>query len=369
MTLVFLYGTLRHPPLLRAVAGKDLPSRSATLAGHMVRHAGDAEYPQIFVDPDAQATGLLVDADTEALAAFDYYEGAYGYALRQITVDTDNGPLDAHVYWPPEGTPPGAPWDLKTWVLTWADMTVSAVPDILRLRSDWTAEQSCDIRPYALARGWARQLAKHHAPATLRHDPVPGDVQLSQKDGGYMGFFGLRRIALTYRQFDGAMSQQLHREVFMGFDVALVLPYDPVLDQVLLVEQLRFGPLLRGDARPWVLEPIAGLIDAGEAPEVTALRETREEANLNIDRLVPINQSYPSPGYTTEYFHSFVGIANLADRQTKLGGLAEESEDIRSHVMPRSKALQLADSGEITAMPLVMMLYWLERHHSALRRA
>ncbi len=46
-------------------------------------------------------------------------------------------------------------------------------------------------------------------------------------------------------------------------DAVTVLPYDPVRDRVLLIEQYRFGVHMRGDPRPWVLEPVAGRIDAG----------------------------------------------------------------------------------------------------------
>ncbi len=53
-------------------------------------------------------------------------------------------------------------------------------------------------------------------------------------------------------------------------------------DRVLLLEQMRAGPMLRGDANPWMLEPVAGMIDAGETPIRPALRECAEEAGLSL---------------------------------------------------------------------------------------
>ena len=79
--------------------------------------------------------------------------------------------------------------------------------------------------------------------------------------------------ALRAPLFGGGQSAPLLREVFVATDAALVLPYDPLRDRVLLVEQFRMGPYGRGDPRPFLLEPVAGRIDAGETPEEAARRE------------------------------------------------------------------------------------------------
>ena len=49
------------------------------------------------------------------------------------------------------------------------------------------------------------------------------------------------------------------------------------------------------------------MIDLGETPETCARREAEEEAGLNISNLIPISKSYPSPGGSTTFFHSFLG--------------------------------------------------------------
>ena len=100
----------------------------------------------------------------------------------------------------------------------------------------------------------------------------------------------------------------------MATDAALVLPYDPLRDRLLLVEQFRMGPYGRGDPRPWMLEPVAGRIDAGETPEETARRECREEARLDLRGLEKISTHYCTPGYSTEVFHLFSGCAICPSR-------------------------------------------------------
>ena len=85
------------------------------------------------------------------------------------------------------------------------------------------------------------------------------------------------------------------RELFERGDAAVVLPYDPLREEIVLVEQFRLGALERaGD--PWLLEPVAGIIEPGEAPPAVARREAAEEAGLELLDLVPIGSYFPSPG-------------------------------------------------------------------------
>ena len=146
---------------------------------------------------------------------------------------------------------------------------------------------------------------------------------------------------------------------FIGGDAVTVLPYDPVLDSVLLVEQFRAGPLMRGDPRPWSLEPIAGRIDPGESPEDTVRREALEEAAIDLGALHRVADYYPTPGAVTEFLYSCVAQADLAGQGGTLGGEAGEDEDIRTHVVPFETLMELIDSGEAGTGPLILSSYGL----------
>ena len=82
------------------------------------------------------------------------------------------------------------------------------------------------------------------------------------------------------------------------------------------------------------------MIDLGETPETCARREAEEEAGLNISNLIPISKSYPSPGGSTTFFHSFLGICDLKNYTPKIGGLDAENEDIRPHLMSLIRRLK-----------------------------
>jgi nudix-type nucleoside diphosphatase (YffH/AdpP family) len=138
---------------------------------------------------------------------------------------------------------------------------------------------------------------------------------------------------------------------------------------VLLIEQFRAGPARRGDPNPWTLEPVAGIVDAGEAPEDAARREAAEEAGLAIRATERMFSFYPTPGSDTDHFYCYLGLCDLTPEGPGFGGLADEAEDIRLHLMARAEALALVESGEITTGPLIAMLYWLDRQAARLRAA
>jgi len=172
---------------------------------------------------------------------------------------------------------------------------------------------------------------------------------------------------VTHQQFDGTRSHVLVREAFFGVDAAIVLPYDPVRDRVLLVEQARMGPAARRDPNPWMLEPIAGIVDARETPEDAALREAKEEAGLDVRHLEPAGHYYPSPGASTDHFYTYVGLCDLPMGASYLGGLPNEAEDLRLHPLSFEDAMALANTGEIETGPTLHLLYWLAFHRDRLR--
>ena len=148
----------------------------------------------------------------------------------------------------------------------------------------------------------------------------------------------------------------------------IVLPYDPVNDRILLIEQFRSGPYVKGDKQPWVLEPIAGLIDEGETPESAGIREAQEEAHLEIKRLELVARSYPSPGISTEFFHQYIGIVELLDSSQLIAGLSSENEDIRSHIFEYEQFFEMIESGKVKVGPLILLGLWLSKNRKRLRK-
>ncbi|MGI1661443.1 gamma-glutamylcyclotransferase [Palleronia sp. KMU-117] len=366
---LFLYGTLRHLPLLTIVAGRPVDPRPARLPGHAVFTVDGADYPIIRSAPGEVAEGLILTCDDEMRARLDFYEAGFGYELREVTAETDAGPERVFVYFAvSDGMRPGPRWSLAAWARDWSPLALIAAHESMDRFGDWDAAGLARRWPPMRARAWSRLLAANPAPATLRTDPAPGAVEVRGVTRRHTGFFALDELELDHATFAGGRSGPIRREAFVGMDAALVLPYDPATDRVLVVEQVRTGPIRRGDPRPWTLEPVAGLVDAGEAPEDTARREAMEEAGLVFRHLEPVLKGYPSPGATTEFYHCFVGLCALDDSHAGgPGGLGHEAEDIRAHVLDRARAMDLVSTGEVNVIPLAMLLLWVgaNRHRLA----
>lgn len=368
---LFVYGTLRSHALMAAVAGfGPLDAVPATLTGYAVYPVEGNVVPFIAPVAGGRAEGLLwQNLTTAQMARLDAYEGAFGYGFGPVTVQTASGPRTAQAYLPPVDMAAGeGDWSLSDWeaghltpaVLAARELfSLDPLPDYGQLRAMW---------PMIEARAWAKYRAAA-APATRRFAPGADAFSVVKADPPQGRFFRFQRLEIAHRTFTQDRSGVLTREVFYGFDAVMVLPYDPVRDRVLLVEQVRIGPAMREDPNPWMLEPVAGIVDARETPEQAALRETEEEAGLTGLSLEDAGAFYVSPGATTDYFYSYIGLCDLPDDKPYTGGLPEEGEDLRLHPMSFDAALALADSGEIQTGPALFLLHWLLRHRTRLRAA
>lgn len=364
----FFYGTLCHEPLLRTVLGREVDLAEAHLPGHSVFWVAGRAFP-VLVEGGAGAPGRVVRGlSAEDVRRLDFYEGGFGYEVR--TAELGGATLPVRVYFPTPGLwAPGAPWSLADWAARWGETVVAAAEEAMRLYAEGTDPRRMHARyPMMLARAGARLRAGAGAPARVRRHAEPGDVEERHYRQPYGKFFAVEEFDLRFRRFDGGMSPEVNRAVFISADAAVVLPYDPVRDRVLLIEQFRMGPHARGDREPWLLEAIAGRIDGGETPEQAAHREAMEEAGLTLRALLPATHYYPSPSAKSEFLYTYVGLADLPDGSAGLGGVPGEAEDIRAHLMPFEDLFALVETGEITAGPLVLLAHWLALRRDGLRR-
>lgn len=191
-------------------------------------------------------------------------------------------------------------------------------------------------------------------------------VEVLEKEVAFQGYFRMDRYRLRVRTFEGGWMQPVTREVLERGHAAAVLLYDPERDQVVLIEQFRVGALAAGMENPWLLEPVAGIIDAGETADQVARREALEEANCTITDLEEIAHYILSPGACSETVTLFIGRVD-ASVAGGVHGLAEEGEDIKVHVLSVREALRRLDRGLINVHLTFLALAWLSRHRRSLR--
>ncbi len=187
------------------------------------------------------------------------------------------------------------------------------------------------------------------------------DYEIVARETGYDGFFRLDRLSVRFRRYDGGWSE-ITREVLERGHVAGVLLYDPARDKVVLVEQFR-APAVDAPGGPWLIETVAGIIEAGETPEDVARRETAEETSLAVGALERIGAFMLSPGGASEFITLFCGRVDSRDA----GGVhGIDDEDIRTVVMATDDALAAVADGRIVAANAVIALQWLALNRARL---
>ena len=191
-------------------------------------------------------------------------------------------------------------------------------------------------------------------------------VKVDTKESMFSGFLKLYRYTVRHALFKGGWSQPLHREVIVRPPSVGVVLYDPNPDTVVLVEQFRAGPMASDDD-PWLLEVVAGISEPGESLEEVALREVREEADCEVQHLIPVTDFYVSPGATNEKLKLYCGIVD-ASKAGGVHGLDIEGEDIKVHVIPFEEAYNMVQDGRIANAPAVIALQWLKLHHHELQQ-
>lgn len=116
--------------------------------------------------------------------------------------------------------------------------------------------------------------------------------------------------------------------------------------QVCLLRQFRHA------ADGWIWELPAGLLEAGEAPEQSAIRELKEETGASARSWLSLGCALSSPGFCDERLYLFLATG------LSIGATAhEENEFIEVHWLPLEQAVQMAIEDEISDAKTVIGLF------------
>lgn len=337
--------------------------RPARLSGSRLIETDDWLGPRLMLAAAGEVAGQVAELTPDQADRLGFFAQVAG--LRAKSIELNDGA--AATAWFHEAA--GAVASASEWRQRWAAIAERTAADVMQHFGARQPDAVASVLPQILVRAasWVRAQAED-TPMDLRSGFAETDVRLQPKRQPYLNFFALEEQELSFRRFGGVGSATVERAAFVMGDAVTVLPYDPHRDRVLLVEQFRFGPLARGDRKPWSLEPIAGRIDPGETPQEAARRETIEESGLALRALLAIGNYYPSPGAVSEYLFSYLGLADLPDGAACIAGLDSESEDIRGVLVPFDSLMDLLATGEAQNGPLILSALWLAANRNRLRR-
>ncbi len=371
MKNVILCGPLAWAPLIEKVIGAPVGARAVVVEDMCICVPNGGFYPVLQFRDGARADGIMVElSNRQDPRRLEYFAAVLGLEKsEQAGIGEGENESGLVFHCPVSEDIHSNTTDVDDWQIKFGRIALAAADEIMGYYGEIAPDIVKSRMQMILSRAVARQNAQYPPPTARRSSISIEDVECLDRKERHKGFFLTREFQLQHPGFDGTMSPEVTREVFVATDAAIVLPYDPRRDRVLLVEQFRMGPYGRGDVRPWTLEPVAGRIDAGETPLETAHRECVEEAGLALHGLEFVSGHYCSPGCSSEFFYCYLGLSDLPETKQGQGGLATEDEDIRTHVLSFDEAMELVTSGEANNGPLVLILLWLQRERDRLRKA
>ncbi len=185
------------------------------------------------------------------------------------------------------------------------------------------------------------------------------------KETVYDGFFVMEKFQLKHTLFAGGWSGEISRELFRRNNCVAVILYDPDADKVVLIEQFRVGAAAN-TGRAWLVEIVAGAIDAGETPEQVAVRESKEEAGCDILELKLISRFYTTPGGSSEMISLFYGRVD-SGQIGGIHGLQHEDEDIFVYTVTFDEVYRMLDENKIESGIPIIAIQWLALNREKLR--
>ncbi|TQV73050.1 NUDIX domain-containing protein [Aliikangiella marina] len=189
-------------------------------------------------------------------------------------------------------------------------------------------------------------------------DSVDLSFKQNKRETMYDGFFKLRRYTYQTELFQGGWSEPFQREMFERGHAVAVLLIDLERQQVVMVEQFRPGAVPTQE-NPWLMEPVAGIIEPGESPVDVAMREAEEEAGCKILRIRKVFEYLVSPGGTTETIELYVGEVDSRDIP-EFAGLDHEHEDIKIHKIPIETLFEMLENDAFSNGVSIIAIQWLK---------
>lgn len=153
-------------------------------------------------------------------------------------------------------------------------------------------------------------------------------MEIKDKKKVYNGYFKLYEVTVEQ---DG---NTFTREQFERGNAVAAIVYDTVKKQYILTSQPRIG------SESEMIEVVAGMIDKGEEPAESIVREIKEEIGYHVDKVEQLYSFYSSPGGCTEKVELY--YVEVSEQEHEGGGNAHEHEKIELVKLSEDEFLKLS---------------------------
>jgi ADP-ribose pyrophosphatase len=184
-------------------------------------------------------------------------------------------------------------------------------------------------------------------------------IELTLKERISKGFLSVFKLTFNQTTFKKDVLKNVQREVlYRNRPVVFLTLIDKVNKKALFVKQVRSSAIIDNPSNPYVIEPIAGVVDEGQTPMEAAIREAKEEANINIKEsdLISMGECYLSPGVSNEYAYFYSADFDSSVYKTGVFGLASENEDIQTLLLSLEDFDKVKDKISVATLMSINLL-------------
>ena len=196
--------------------------------------------------------------------------------------------------------------------------------------------------------------------ATKKRPDAKRKVDIKSKKTVFKGRYKVDEYVFDFDRAAGkGRIAGARREVFERGDSAAALIHDVERDVIVLAEQFRIATHAKGPG--YLIEAMAGSVEAGEDPEDCIRREMMEEVGYRAGKLTLVSNGYVSPGSSSErifLYYAPVKTADLVD--PKAAGVAAEKEDVRRVEFTREDFLDRVDAAFFDDAKVMALGFWLK---------
>jgi len=171
----------------------------------------------------------------------------------------------------------------------------------------------------------------------------------------FKGFAGIEQYVFELPE----NHQEVSRVVITRPEAAAILLINKTAQKVVLIRQFR-APVYHNNGDGFVYEVAAGIIEKGENPIDSIIRETFEETGYHIANPILISSFYPTVGLLNEIIHLYYAVVETSDKTGNGGGLENENEFLDVTEFSFDEVFSLLDKGEIIDAKTIIALLWLK---------
>jgi len=171
----------------------------------------------------------------------------------------------------------------------------------------------------------------------------------------YDGYFKIDKASFRIQRMDQSGPIEITRYIFERGDSVGILIHDPDRQNILLVRQFRYPAAVR-DADGWLLEIVAGAMSPDGDPVFTAIKEIREETDIECEEPGYMGMVFLSPGGSSERCFMFEVCVDSRGLDGRICGESGTDEEVRVEIIPIAESLKMIQTGKICDAKTVIAL-------------